>query len=62
MYPQLPLAVTAPQLRIQSPEGLRYIQNPLYNYTFNPVPGGNTFPHGSLASRPCKPRGAEGIL
>lgn len=42
--PELPFVVTSSQILVESPDGQRYIDNPLYNYTFHPGPEGNGFP------------------
>ncbi|KAJ0120575.1 hypothetical protein J7T55_015304 [Diaporthe amygdali] len=46
-HPRLPLVATTPEIRVRSPKGWQYTQNPLYNYTFHPGPEGNSLPDDS---------------
>ncbi|KAL8870337.1 MAG: hypothetical protein Q9174_003596, partial [Haloplaca sp. 1 TL-2023] len=42
--PTMPPEVSQPMIHINTPEGSREVQNPLYNYTFNPLPSEADFP------------------
>lgn len=42
--PTLPLAASLPSITVNSPNGSRTFDNPLYKYTFHANEGGNRFP------------------
>lgn len=42
--PTMPPEVSQPMIYINTPNGTRNIQNPLYNYTFRPLPSSTDFP------------------
>ncbi|MCJ1407940.1 hypothetical protein MMC19_002011 [Ptychographa xylographoides] len=44
LNPQMPSLVNSPTITITTPNGSHTITNPLYNYTFNPLPGPPYFP------------------
>ncbi|MCJ1417075.1 hypothetical protein MMC32_003414 [Xylographa parallela] len=46
LNPTMPGLVNAPTLTITTPTGVRAVPNPLYNYTFNPLPTSPDFPEG----------------
>ena len=53
----MPDPVNDPIITINTPQGIQSISNPLYNYTFHPLPGPPDFPAGDdLSSYPSTVR------
>ncbi|MCJ1477585.1 hypothetical protein MMC13_006258 [Lambiella insularis] len=42
----MPTLVNVPIITIKTPKGVQSVPNPLYNYTFHPLPGASDFPQG----------------
>lgn len=42
--PTLPNSLVSPQINITTPAGPRLVDNPLFNYTFHPLPVGTDIP------------------
>ena len=52
--PTMPALVSNVTVTVNGPKGLQNIANPLYNYTFHPLPGPPDFPSGDgVRENPC---------
>ncbi|MCJ1291384.1 hypothetical protein MMC34_002927 [Xylographa carneopallida] len=51
LNPTMPSLVNAPTITITAPSGAQDVPNPLYNYTFNPLPTSPDFPEGDKVSQ-----------
>ncbi|MCJ1436170.1 hypothetical protein MMC27_005548 [Xylographa pallens] len=51
LNPTMPGLVNAPTITITTPTGAQAVSNPLYNYTFNPLPTSPDFPEGDNVSQ-----------
>ncbi|MCJ1287371.1 hypothetical protein MMC26_006720 [Xylographa opegraphella] len=51
LNPTMPALANAPTITITTPSGVRDVANPLYNYTFNPLPTSPDFPEGDTVSQ-----------
>lgn len=49
--PALPEVVTTPLITINTPDGMKNMDNPLFNYTFQSDAAGNGFPAGHPVSQ-----------
>ncbi|MCJ1384871.1 hypothetical protein MMC17_007989 [Xylographa soralifera] len=49
--PKMPGLVNVPTITITTPTGVQDVPNPLYNYTFNPLPTSPDFPEGDNVSQ-----------
>ncbi|KAL8742761.1 MAG: hypothetical protein Q9190_004809 [Brigantiaea leucoxantha] len=47
--PTMPAEVSQPMITVNGPFGSRNIVNPLYNYTFNPLPSSSDFPPSAVS-------------